>query len=192
MPQSVSVIVEGGKATAAPPLGPALGPLGVPIGKVVEEINKKTAELKGMQVPVKVTVNSDKTFNIDVGTPPASALIAKEAGVPKGSGEAGKGWIGKLKPEQAKKIAKAKFGSDEDSFYNQIVGTARSMAVYVGEENVTIVKPGEKKKEAAPAPGAAPTATPTASATPTATPAGKTPPPAKKEEVKKRKVKKGR
>ncbi len=187
MGQSVSVIVEGGKATAAPPLGPALGPLGVPIGKVVEEINKKTAELKGMQVPVKVTVNSDKTFNIDVGTPPASALIAKEAGVPKGSGEAGKGWIGKLKPEQARKIAKAKFGSDEDSFYNQIVGTARSMAVYVGEENVPIVKPGEKKKDAV---AATPAAT-TAAATPAA-PAAKTPPPEAKKEEKKRKVKKGK
>src|SRR3989338_825315 len=173
MGQSVSVIVEGGKATAAPPLGPALGPLGVPIGKVVEEINKKTAELKGMQVPVKVTVNTDRTFTIEVGTPPASALIAKEAGVPKGSGEAGKGWIGKIKPEQAKKIAKAKFGSDKSSYYNQIVRTARSMAIYVGEENVPIVKPGEKKKEAAPAPGAAPA---TATPEPAATPAGKTPP----------------
>ena len=188
MGQSVSVIVEGGKATAAPPLGPALGPLGVPIGKVVEEINRKTAELKGMQVPVKVTVNSDKTFNIDVGTPPASALIAKEAGVPKGSGEAGKGWIGKLSPDQAKKISKAKFGSDEPSYFNQIVGTARSMAVYVGTENVQIVKPGEKKKEAAPA--ATPAAAETAAAP--ATPAGKTPPPEKKKEEKKRKVKKGR
>ena len=170
----------------------AKGPLGVPIGKVVEEINRKTAELKGMQVPVKVTVNSDKTFNIDVGTPPASALIAKEAGVPKGSGEAGKGWIGKIKPEQARRIAKAKFGSDEDSFYNQIVGTARSMAVYVGEENVTIVKPSDKKKEAAPAatPAAGTPAT-GAAATP-ATPTGKTPPPEKKKEEKKRKVKKGR
>ena len=65
MGQSVSVIVEGGKATAAPPLGPALGPLGVPIGKVVEEINRKTAELKGMQVPVKVIVGSDKSFTIE-------------------------------------------------------------------------------------------------------------------------------
>ena len=188
MGQSVSVVVEGGKATAAPPLGPALGPLGVPIGKVVEEINRKTAELKGMQVPVKVIVGADKSFTIEVGTPPASALIAKEAGVPKGSGEAGKGWIGKISPEQAKRIAKAKFGSDDISYYNQIVGTARSMAVYVGEENVTIVKPGEKKKEAVVA------ATPAVGATPAtpAAPAGKTPPPEKKKEEKKRKVKKGR
>ncbi len=62
--QSVECLVEGGKATAAPPLGPALGPLGINIGQVVAEINKKTAEFKGMQVPVKVTVKKDKTFTV--------------------------------------------------------------------------------------------------------------------------------
>jgi large subunit ribosomal protein L11 len=74
--QTVESLVEGGKATAAPPLGPALGPLGVNIGQVVAEINKKTESFKGMQVPVKVIVDSEtKDFKVTVGTPPASALI---------------------------------------------------------------------------------------------------------------------
>jgi len=86
--QVVETMVEGGKATAAPPLGPALGPTGVNIGLVVAEINKKTADMKGMQVPVKVTVDTaTKSFDIEIGTPPASALIKKEAGIEKGSGK---------------------------------------------------------------------------------------------------------
>ena len=83
-------------------------------------------------------------------------------------------------------LSKAKFGSDEPSYFNQIVGTARSMAVYVGEENVQIVKLGEKKKEDAPA------AAPAPEAAVAPAPAGKTPPPAPKKEEKKRKIRKGR
>ena len=80
--QTIEVLIEGGKATAAPPLGPALGPTGVNIGQVVSEINKKTAAMKGMQVPVKVIVDDkDKSVEITVGTPPASALIKKEANI---------------------------------------------------------------------------------------------------------------
>ena len=82
--QTVESLIEGGKASAAPPLGPALGPTGVNIGQVVAEINKKTADMKGMQVPVKVTVDTDtKEFTIEIGTPPAAALIKKEAGISK-------------------------------------------------------------------------------------------------------------
>ena len=85
--QTVEVLSEGGKATAAPPLGPALGPTGVNIGQVVSDINKKTAEMKGMQVPVKVIVDDEnKSYEITVGTPPASALIKKEADIKKGAG----------------------------------------------------------------------------------------------------------
>src|SRR3989338_9280482 len=84
---TVDVMVEGGKATAAPPLGPALGPTGVNIGLVIADINKKTAELKGMQVPVKVVVDqATKQFTIEIGTPPAAALIKKEAGIETASG----------------------------------------------------------------------------------------------------------
>ena len=85
--QTVESLVPGGKATAAPPLGPALGPLGVNIGQIVADINKKTSMFNGMQVPVKVKVDMDtKKFEISVGTPPASSLVLKEAGVEKGSG----------------------------------------------------------------------------------------------------------
>ena len=85
--ETVDALIEGGKASAAPPLGPALGPIGVNIGQVISAINQKTAEFKGMQVPVKVIIDkSDKSFTIEVGTPPASALIKKEASIEKGSG----------------------------------------------------------------------------------------------------------
>jgi len=85
--ESVDILIEGGKASAAPPLGPALGPLGVNIGQVVADINKKTQDFKGMQVPVKVTVDTEtKSYEISIGTPPASSLIKKEAGIQKGSG----------------------------------------------------------------------------------------------------------
>ena len=84
--ESVKLLVDGGSATAGPPLGPALGPLGVNAGKVVEEINKKTASFKGMKVPVEVVVDtSTKTFTVNVGTPPTSALLIKEAGAEKGA-----------------------------------------------------------------------------------------------------------
>jgi len=84
--KSVEVLVEGGKATAAPPLGPALGPLGVNIGQVVSDINKKTAEFKGMQVPVKVEVDDQtKAYTISVGTTPCAELIKNEAGIPEGT-----------------------------------------------------------------------------------------------------------
>ena len=77
--QTVEALVEGGKASAAPPLGPALGPLGVNIGQVISAINQKTDSFKGMQVPIKVIVDtSTKKFEITVGTPPAAALIKKE------------------------------------------------------------------------------------------------------------------
>lgn len=194
--QVVSVMVEGGKATAAPPLGPALGPLGVPIGKVVEEINKQTAPLKGMQVPVKVIVGPNKTFTIEVGKPPVAALIRKEAKVEKGSSFAGQEWVGNISMEQVKAVAKAKFGSDGQGYLNQILGTCRSMGISIGEEGKALLsRKREVKKVEAPIPAAVPTAPGTPAAQATASlPAGpgKTPPPPKKEEKKKRKIKKGK
>ena len=107
--QTVEALIEGGKATAAPPLGPALGPTGLNIGQVVAEINAKTADMKGMQVPIKVIVDTaSKSFTIEIGTPPAAALIKKEAGVEKASGSAGSESIADLLMEQIIKIAKIK------------------------------------------------------------------------------------
>src|SRR3990167_4780410 len=106
---TIEVLVEGGKATAAPPLGPALGPMGVNIGQVVMEINKKTGSFAGMQVPVKVIIDKDtKTFEITVGTPPASGLIKKEANLEKASGKAKHEMVADVLIEQIIKVAKMK------------------------------------------------------------------------------------
>jgi len=134
--QVIEQLVEGGKASAAPPLGPALGPMGVNIGQVVAEINKKTESFKGMQVPVKVIVDTDtKEFNIEVGTPPASALIKKEAGIEKGSGNPLMDKIADLKIEQVIKISKMKeegmLGKDNFARVKEICGTCNSMGVMV-------------------------------------------------------------
>jgi large subunit ribosomal protein L11 len=135
--QTVEVMVEGGKATPAPPLGPSLAPLGVNIGQVVAKINEKTKDLAGMQVPVKVIVNTDRSFEIEVGSPPASALIKKELSLEKGSAEAGKFRVGDISEEQVARIARAKFGSDGEPFKNQIKGTCRSMGVTIGKGAVS-------------------------------------------------------
>ncbi|RME53705.1 50S ribosomal protein L11 [Candidatus Woesearchaeota archaeon] len=134
--ESVEVLIEGGKATAAPPLGPALGPLGVNIGQVVAEINKKTESFKGMQVPVKVEVDKDtKSFSIAVGTPPTSQLIKKEAGLSKGSGRPQEEFVADLLIEQVIKIAKMKedalLGADLKAKVREVLGTCRSMGVKV-------------------------------------------------------------
>jgi len=134
--EKIEQLVEGGKASAAPPLGPALGPMGVNIGEVVSEINKATAEFKGMQVPVTVTVDTDtKEFDIKVGTPPASALIKKEAGVAKGSGNPKQDKVADLLIEQIIKIAKMKqsdlLGKTIKERVKEVVGTCNSMGVMV-------------------------------------------------------------
>jgi large subunit ribosomal protein L11 len=136
--QCVDAVVEGGKASPAPPLGPALGPLKVNIVQVVALINEKTKDLAGMKVPVKVFVDtSTKKFRVEVGKPPASAMILKESGAEKGCGTAGKDRVGDLSEEQVKKISRAKFGSDEPNYVNQIKGTCRSMGVSIGHGKVT-------------------------------------------------------
>lgn len=134
--QTVEALVNAGQATAAPPLGPALGPLGVNIGNIISEINKKTINFKGMQVPVKIAVDSDtKEFTITVGTPPASALIKKEAKVEKGSGNPLADKIADLKIEQIIKIAKMKedslLGKALKQKVKEIIGTCNSMGIMV-------------------------------------------------------------
>ena len=79
MSEKIEALVEGGKASAGPPLGPALGPLGVNIGEVINTINEKTKDFAGMQVPVTVIVDDKKNFEIKVGTPPASAMTESNA-----------------------------------------------------------------------------------------------------------------
>ena len=134
--QTVDALVSGGKATAAPPLGPALGPLGVNIGQVIVEINKKTSSFKGMQVPVKVTVDTDtKEFTVSVGTPPASALIKQEAGLEKGSSNPLFEKVADIKIEQAIKVSKMKqdslLGKTPKERVKEIIGTCQSMGILV-------------------------------------------------------------
>jgi len=154
--ESVDVLIEGGKATAAPPLGPALGPLGVNIGEVVAEINKKTDSFKGMQVPVKVVVDTDtKEFSITVGTPPASALIKKETGIEKGSGNPLMDKVADLKIEQVIKISKMKedalLGKDNFSRVKEVCGTCNSMGVMVegkqASETIKDIDAGKYKEK---------------------------------------------
>ncbi|MBS3106650.1 50S ribosomal protein L11 [Candidatus Woesearchaeota archaeon] len=134
--QSIEALVEGGKATAAPPLGPALGPLGVNIGQVISAINQKTDSFKGMQVPIKVTVDtSSKTFEISVGTPPAAALVKKEAGVEKGSSNPLTDKVADILIEQVIKIAKMKedalLGKTLKDKVKEVCGTCQSMGILV-------------------------------------------------------------
>ncbi|HIH77828.1 MAG TPA: 50S ribosomal protein L11, partial [Halobacteria archaeon] len=96
MTEIVELLVPGGKVTAGPPVGPALGPLGVNIKQIVDEINKVTKEFEGMQIPVKVIIEDNKSFSIEMGTPPTAELIKKEVGLEKGSSQPGKELIGNI------------------------------------------------------------------------------------------------
>ena len=132
----VETLIEGGKASAAPPLGPALGPLKVNIGQVVADINKKTADFKGMKVPVKVIVDTEtKNYEIEIGTPPASQLIKTELGIKKGSGTPDKEYVAEMSLEQVKKVARMKFDSllanDLSSAVREIAGTCYSLGIKV-------------------------------------------------------------
>ncbi len=144
--EKVEVMIQGGKATAAPPLGPALGPLKVNIGEVVNSINEKTKSFAGMQVPVTVSVDTDtKEFTISIGTPPASALVKSEAGIKKGSGNPKDEHIADLKIEQIIKIAKMKedalLGKDLKQKVKEICGTCQSIGVLVeGKHAIETIK----------------------------------------------------
>jgi large subunit ribosomal protein L11 len=136
MVETVKALVEGGKASAGPPLGPALGPLGVNIMQIINTINDKTKQFQGMKVPVKVKVDpKTKNFEIEVGTPPASSLILNEIGAEKGSGSAGTHKIGNLTIEQAIKVAKMKqdnlLGKELKQKTKEVIGTCTSMGITV-------------------------------------------------------------
>jgi large subunit ribosomal protein L11 len=139
MPETVDCLVDGGKATGGPPLGPALGPLGVNINEVVKAINEKTKSFAGMKVPVKVIIDpGKKTFEITVGTPPTSALITKELKLEKG-GKVHLETVGNLTMAQAIKIAKMKqdtlSGKTLKDQVMEVIGTCQSMAVTVEGKN---------------------------------------------------------
>jgi large subunit ribosomal protein L11 len=136
MAEKLEVLVDGGKATPGPPLGPALGPLGVNIVEIIKAINEKTKDFEGMKVPVTLLIDSKtKAFTIEVGTPPTSALIQKEIGIEKGSGDPGKTRAGNLGIAQAVKIANMKADAMQAKTLKarvlEVVGTCVSMGVTV-------------------------------------------------------------
>jgi large subunit ribosomal protein L11 len=139
MASVVEVLVPGGRANPGPPLGPALGPLGVNIKTIVDEINKITAAYDGMQVPVKVIVEDDKSFTLEVGTPPTASLILKELGVEKGAGNPGSETIGNLSMEQVVKIVEMKHTNllsyTLKNRAKEIIGTCTTLGATI--ENMT-------------------------------------------------------
>lgn len=142
--KTIDVIVEGGKATAGPPLAPALAPMGVNIGQVVSKINEKTKSFSGMKVPVKVMVNpKDKSFEIEVGAPPTGEIVKKEAGIEKGSGNKDAP-AGNIALERIVEIAKNKsnsLGSDVKQITKEILGSCLSMGVTVdGKKARDVIK----------------------------------------------------
>jgi large subunit ribosomal protein L11 len=146
MADVIEVLVPGGKASPGPPIGPSLGPLGINIKAVVDDINAKTASYNGMQVPVKVIVDDKKNVTLEIGIPPASALILIEAGLEKGSsgeaglekGSSGERTVGNISVAQAIKIAKMKRQSslsyELKNTVKEILGTCLSMGVTVDEK----------------------------------------------------------
>jgi len=137
MPESViDALVDGGKASAGPPLGPALGPTGINIGKVIATINEQTKDFAGMQVPVKVIINSsDKSFRIEVGSPPASALLKKELGIEHGSGLQKLEKSGDLPMQGVVRVARMKrtivLAKDLKKAAKEVLGTCVSMGLLV-------------------------------------------------------------
>ena len=143
----VEALVSGGQATAGPPLGPALGPLGVNVLAIVNKINEVTKNYAGMKVPVKITVDAEtKEFEVSVGTPTTSALIVSELGVAKGSGAPKTEKVGNLSMVQVVRVAKIKrsklLARDLRAAVKEVLGTCVSMGVTVEDKD-----PREAQKE---------------------------------------------
>lgn len=131
----IKVMIDGGKATPAAPLGPALGPLGVNIVQIVAKINEQTKAFAGMKVPVKILIDAKKNVEIEVGSPPVSALIKKEAGIETAAANPKTENKGNLSLEQVKKIAEMKM-EKMNSFelqksMKEVIGSCDSMGIFV-------------------------------------------------------------
>jgi large subunit ribosomal protein L11 len=131
----IKLQINAGKATPAPPIGPALGQHGVNIMEFCKAYNAQTEGQVGSVIPVEITVYEDRSFTFVTKTPPAAELIKKAAGVPKGSGEPHKTKVGRLTGAQVRDIARAKLedlnANDLDQAAKIIAGTARSMGITV-------------------------------------------------------------
>ena len=133
----IKLQLQAGKATPAPPVGPALGQHGVNIMGFCKEFNAKTANQAGLIIPVVITVYQDRSFSFILKTPPAAVLIKKELGLESGSGVPNKTKVGKLTQDQLKKIAETKMpdlnAANVESAMRMIAGTASSMGVTIEE-----------------------------------------------------------
>ena len=131
----VKVQIAAGKATAAPPVGTALGPHGINMGQFIKEYNEKTAALTGTVVPAVVTIFEDRSFTFVTKSPPAADLIRKEAGIEKGSATPNKNKVGKISRAKLKTIAETKMNdlnaNSVESAMKMVEGTARSMGVEI-------------------------------------------------------------
>ena len=131
----VKLQVAAGKATPAPPVGPALGQAGVNIMAFVKDFNDRTAKQVGLIIPVEITVFEDRSFTFICKTPPAAVLLKKEAGLEKASGEPNKNKVGKVTKAQVKEIAETKMpdlnANTVEAAMRLIEGTARSMGIEV-------------------------------------------------------------
>ena len=127
--------INGGKATASPPVGPALGQHGVNIAQFIKDFNERTKDQIGFKIPVVITVYADRSFTFITKTPPTADLVRKAAGIEKGSGEPNKNKVGKITKAQITEIAKIKLPdlncSTLESAESQVAGTCRSMGVTV-------------------------------------------------------------
>ncbi|SFR17131.1 50S ribosomal protein L11 [Desulfoscipio geothermicus] len=131
----IKLQVPAGKATPAPPVGPALGQHGVNIMQFVKDYNERTAKQAGMIIPVEITVYEDRSFMFITKTPPAAVLLKKAAGLETASGEPNRKKVGKVTSAQVREIAKLKMqdlnAANVESAMRMIEGTARSMGIEV-------------------------------------------------------------
>ena len=131
----VKLQVPAGKATPAPPVGPALGQAGVNIMAFVKDFNERTAKQAGLIIPVEITVFEDRSFTFITKTPPAAVLLKKAAGLERASGEPNKKKVAKLGRDKVREIAESKMedlnASDVEAAMRMIEGTARSMGITI-------------------------------------------------------------
>ena len=131
----VKLQIDAGKATPAPPVGPALGQYGINMMEFIKSYNEKTAAQTGTIIPVEITVYEDRSFTYVLKTPPAAELLKKAAGVEKGSGVPNREKVGKVSRAKVKEIAELKMvdlnANDVDAAMKIIEGTARSMGIEV-------------------------------------------------------------
>ena len=145
--KQVEALLNGGEANAGPPLGPALGPLGVNVLQIVNRINEMTKAYAGMKVPVRVVVDVDtKEFEVDIGTPTTSALVVKELGIAKGSGNPKTEKAGNLTMDQVAKIAAMKmpssYAKSVKAAAKEVMGTCVSLGITIDGKD-----PREAQKE---------------------------------------------